>query len=67
MNVKKEELIKATNVAKEFSFEEIQIATSNLGGFGPVYKGTLSTGLAVAIKVLSKASAQGAQEFLNEV
>ena len=72
-NVKKEELIKATNVAKEFTFEEIKIATNNFskllgrGGFGLVYKGYLSVGLDVAIKILSYASEQGPQEFLNEV
>ena len=37
------------------------------GGFGPVYKGNLPTGEDVAIKILSNASQQGAQEFLNEV
>ena len=73
VNVKKEEVIKATNISKEFSFQEIRIATNNLsellgrGGFGPVYKGTLSTGSHVAIKILANASQQGAQEFLNEV
>ena len=72
-NVKKEELIKATNVAKEFTFEEIKIATNNFskllgrGGFGLVYKGYLSVGLDVAIKILSDTSNQGPQEFLNEV
>ena len=73
VNVKKEELIKATNVAKEFTLEEIKTATNNFsellgqGGFGSVYKGYLSAGLDVAIKILSHASEQGPQEFLNEV
>ena len=72
-NVKKEELIKATNVAKEFTFEEIKTVTNNFseilgqGGFGSVYKGYLLAGLDVAIKILSHASEQGPQEFLNEV
>ena len=37
------------------------------GGFGSVYKGYLLAGLDVAIKILSHASEQGPQEFLNEV
>ncbi|XP_027910088.1 G-type lectin S-receptor-like serine/threonine-protein kinase At1g67520 [Vigna unguiculata] len=37
------------------------------GGFGPVYKETLPTGEEVAIKRLSKSSAQGIVEFKNEV
>lgn len=73
MNVNKEEVIKAASVAKEFTHGEILAATSNLsqllgrGGFGPVYKGTLPTGLEIAVKILADDSKQGAQEFLNEV
>ncbi|KAL6343059.1 hypothetical protein AAG906_017871 [Vitis piasezkii] len=37
------------------------------GGFGPVYKGTLSDGKEIAVKRLSKTSGQGLQEFKNEV
>ncbi|KAF7836272.1 Cysteine-rich receptor-like protein kinase 10 [Senna tora] len=37
------------------------------GGFGPVYKGTLSDGREVAVKRLSKTSGQGLEEFKNEV
>ena len=37
------------------------------GGFGTVYKGILRNGVVVAVKVLSDASKQGAEEFLNEV
>ncbi|XP_048140196.1 G-type lectin S-receptor-like serine/threonine-protein kinase SD1-1 [Rhodamnia argentea] len=37
------------------------------GGFGSVYKGTLSTGQEVAVKRLSKYSGQGLDEFMNEV
>ncbi|KAL5548121.1 hypothetical protein UlMin_003352 [Ulmus minor] len=37
------------------------------GGFGPVYKGKLSTGQDIAIKRLSKNSGQGLKEFKNEV
>ncbi|ESR62356.1 hypothetical protein CICLE_v10014852mg [Citrus x clementina] len=37
------------------------------GGFGPVYKGTLADGKAIAVKRLSRTSGQGLQEFKNEV
>ncbi|KAL3342750.1 hypothetical protein AABB24_026670 [Solanum stoloniferum] len=37
------------------------------GGFGPVYKGTLSNGITIAIKRLSRTSGQGLKEFKNEV
>ncbi|XP_058197650.1 cysteine-rich receptor-like protein kinase 25 isoform X2 [Rhododendron vialii] len=38
-----------------------------MGGFGPVYKGTLPNGQEVALKRLSKNSRQGVQQFKNEV
>ncbi|KDO39534.1 hypothetical protein CISIN_1g039168mg, partial [Citrus sinensis] len=37
------------------------------GGFGPVYKGTLADGKAIAVKRLSRTSGQGLKEFKNEV
>ena len=37
------------------------------GGFGSVYKGILSNGMAIAVKRLSKYSGQGIKEFKNEV
>ncbi|RDX68443.1 G-type lectin S-receptor-like serine/threonine-protein kinase, partial [Mucuna pruriens] len=37
------------------------------GGFGPVYKGTLTDGKEVAVKRNSKMSDQGLEEFKNEV
>ena len=51
----------------------MSIATDNFsavlgqGGSGKVYKGNLPNGLDVAVKILSRASQQGSQEFLNEV
>ncbi|CAN6804523.1 unnamed protein product [Brassica oleracea] len=37
------------------------------GGFGVVYKGRLSDGQEIAVKRLSEMSAQGTDEFMNEV
>ncbi|KAK7290795.1 hypothetical protein RIF29_05496 [Crotalaria pallida] len=37
------------------------------GGFGPVYWGTLTDGVAIAVKRLSASSGQGLTEFKNEV
>ena len=73
VNINTEDINNATKVARHFTFQEIQIATNNFsklvgeGGFGPVYKGILSNGLEVAVKILSSTSTQGPQEFLNEV
>ncbi|KAL5548115.1 hypothetical protein UlMin_003346, partial [Ulmus minor] len=53
-------IISATN---NFS-PEYEIGAS---GFGPVYKGKLSTGKEIAVKRLSKESRQGLKEFKNEV
>ncbi|XP_048141674.1 G-type lectin S-receptor-like serine/threonine-protein kinase SD1-13 [Rhodamnia argentea] len=58
-----------------YKLEELATATSNFsdtsklaqGGFGPVYKGRLSNGKEIAVKRLSKTSAQGFQEFMNEM
>ncbi|KAK7320063.1 hypothetical protein RJT34_04793 [Clitoria ternatea] len=58
-----------------FNFSVLVNATKNFsisnklgeGGFGPVYKGTLADGQEIAVKRLSKKSAQGLVEFKNEV
>ncbi|KAI0507291.1 hypothetical protein KFK09_013415 [Dendrobium nobile] len=60
---------------KLYSFEELKAATEDFspgnkvgkGGFGPVFKGTLSNGTNIAVKVLSTESTQGAKEFLSEI
>ncbi|KAK4399030.1 G-type lectin S-receptor-like serine/threonine-protein kinase [Sesamum angolense] len=58
-----------------YSFEMLANATNKfnmanklgMGGFGLVYKGTLTNGKQVAVKRLSAASGQGVEEFMNEV
>ncbi|XP_059437250.1 receptor-like serine/threonine-protein kinase SD1-8 [Corylus avellana] len=57
-----------------FSYKSVSAATnkfSNMnklgeGGFGPVYKGKLLQGKEIAVKMLSKRSGQGIEEFRNE-
>ncbi|KAH9723421.1 putative leucine-rich repeat receptor-like serine/threonine-protein kinase [Citrus sinensis] len=54
---------------------QIKAATNNFatdnnigeGGFGPVYKGLLADGTAIAVKQLSSKSKQGNREFINEI
>ncbi|KAL4388925.1 hypothetical protein GQ457_09G004580 [Hibiscus cannabinus] len=58
-----------------FSYSELKAATEDFspsqklgeGGFGPVYKGTLSDGRVVAVKQLSVASNQGKEQFVTEI
>nr|XP_023913125.1 G-type lectin S-receptor-like serine/threonine-protein kinase At4g27290 isoform X2 [Quercus suber] len=58
-----------------FNLTTIAIATDNFsinnklgeGGFGIVYKGTLTNGQEIAVKRLSRSSIQGLNEFKNEV
>ncbi|KAI3924111.1 hypothetical protein MKW92_001316 [Papaver armeniacum] len=59
----------------QYKFSTISAATHNFsdanklgrGGFGTVYKGTLSDGQEIAVKRLSENSGQGEEEFKNEV
>ncbi|KAL8116429.1 hypothetical protein AgCh_022794 [Apium graveolens] len=59
----------------ELPDQHIKAATNNIdamnkigeGGFGSVYKGTLSDGKVISVKKLSSQSRQGNHEFLNEV
>ncbi|KAL3620748.1 hypothetical protein CASFOL_035660 [Castilleja foliolosa] len=61
--------------AKCFSFEELQKSTNNFshtnaigtGGYGKVYRGTLSEGQLVAIKRAQPGSMQGCLEFKTEI
>ncbi|CBI20018.3 unnamed protein product, partial [Vitis vinifera] len=58
-----------------FSYAELRNATEDFspsnklgeGGFGPVYKGTLSDGRVVAVKQLSVSSHQGKNPFVTEI
>ncbi|KAK4387026.1 Receptor-like serine/threonine-protein kinase SD1-8 [Sesamum angolense] len=58
-----------------FKWTTIVAATNNFssenmigeGGFGPVYRGTLSAEEEIAVKRLSRTSGQGLEEFKNEV
>lgn len=59
----------------QYDLESIRVATTNFsdanklgqGGFGFVYKGTLSNGQEIAVKRLAKNSGQGDLQFKNEV
>ncbi|XVE88510.1 hypothetical protein DITRI_Ditri19aG0074900 [Diplodiscus trichospermus] len=61
--------------ANTFSYAELKAASEDFspsnklgeGGFGAVYKGTLSDGRAVAVKQLSVASHHGKNQFIAEV
>uniref|UniRef100_A0A2N9F294 non-specific serine/threonine protein kinase n=1 Tax=Fagus sylvatica TaxID=28930 RepID=A0A2N9F294_FAGSY len=58
-----------------FSYAELRSATEDFnpsnklgeGGFGPVFKGTLSDGRIVAVKQLSVTSHQGKSQFVTEI
>ncbi|KAL2460627.1 Leucine-rich repeat protein kinase family protein [Abeliophyllum distichum] len=61
--------------ARFFSFEELKKYTNNFsevndvgsGGYGKVYRGTLSNGKLIAIKRAQKGSMQGGLEFKTEI
>ncbi|XP_027151546.1 putative receptor-like protein kinase At4g00960 [Coffea eugenioides] len=65
----------STAESLQYNLSDIQAATNNFsvgnrigeGGFGPVYKGTLHNGQEIAVKRLSRSSAQGTEEFKNEI
>nr|DAD42991.1 TPA_asm: hypothetical protein HUJ06_001221 [Nelumbo nucifera] len=70
-----EEFITIGPKPNTFSYAELKNATEDFnpnnklgeGGFGPVYKGTLSDGRVVAVKQLSVASQQGKSQFVTEI
>ncbi|KAK9681628.1 hypothetical protein RND81_10G016400 [Saponaria officinalis] len=59
----------------QYDLSTLKSATNNFsnvnklgeGGFGSVYKGTLSNGEEVAVKILARSSRQGVQEFKTEL
>ncbi|KAL6538215.1 hypothetical protein OROGR_012203 [Orobanche gracilis] len=61
--------------ANYFTYQQIKTATNSFstenkigeGGFGAIYKGTLSDGTVIAVKQLSSKSKQGYREFVNEI
>ncbi|KAL4377539.1 hypothetical protein GQ457_02G008100 [Hibiscus cannabinus] len=63
------------NLGLKIPFFEIQLATGNFdtkllfgkGGFGDVYRGTLRTGIKVAVKRSKPGSGQGLLEFQTEI
>ncbi|CAM6029778.1 unnamed protein product [Sphagnum balticum] len=64
-----------SSIATLFSLKELVKATNGfandqklgVGGFGTVYKGTMESGLTVAVKRTNKVNTIGVQQFLNEV
>ncbi|XP_031270146.1 probable LRR receptor-like serine/threonine-protein kinase At1g56140 isoform X2 [Pistacia vera] len=60
---------------KIFGYAELKSATKDFnppnklgeGGFGPVYKGTLSDGRVIVVEQLSLGSHQGKNQFFNEI
>ncbi|KAK4347287.1 hypothetical protein RND71_033626 [Anisodus tanguticus] len=72
---KEEELSGLDLLTSVFTIRQIKAATNNFdaankigeGGFGSVYKGTLSDGTVIAVKQLSSKSKQGNREFVNEI
>lgn len=67
------EIIYIPGLPKRFNYEEVAVATENLktqigsGGFGTVYKGTLSDKSVVAVKKISSLGVQGKKEFCTEI
>ncbi|KAL8144093.1 hypothetical protein V2J09_017125 [Rumex salicifolius] len=70
-----DEVFSGASGVKFYTYKELRVATQSFslkmkvgeGGFGSVYKGRLSNGIEVAVKVLSAESRQGLHEFLTEL
>ncbi|CAL9239630.1 unnamed protein product [Arabidopsis halleri] len=65
--------LKALIPLKQYSYEQVKRITNSFaevvgrGGFGTVYRGTLSDGRMVAVKVLKDLKGNTGEDFINEV
>ncbi|CAH8360605.1 unnamed protein product [Eruca vesicaria subsp. sativa] len=65
--------LKALIPLKQYSYSQVKKITKSFaevvgrGGFGTVYRGTLSDGRSVAVKVLKDAKGYSGEDFINEV
>ena len=66
-------MISIPGIPRRFDYEELAAATQNFktqigrGGFGTVYKGTLTDQTIVAVKKITSSGVQGKKEFLTEI
>ncbi|KAK9992999.1 hypothetical protein SO802_022702 [Lithocarpus litseifolius] len=67
------EMVSIPGLPRRFAYEELAAATENFktqigrGGFGTVYRGTLSDKTVVAVKKITSLGIQGKKEFCTEV
>jgi hypothetical protein len=67
------EMISILGLPRRFAYEELAAATENFkthigsGGFGTVYKGTLTDQTVVAVKKITNLGVQGNREFCTEI
>ncbi|KAK4566519.1 hypothetical protein RGQ29_002686 [Quercus rubra] len=67
------QMISIPGIPRRFDYEELAAATQNFktqigrGGFGTVYKGTLTDQTIVAVKKITSSGVQGKKEFLTEI
>ncbi|XP_010470571.1 PREDICTED: LEAF RUST 10 DISEASE-RESISTANCE LOCUS RECEPTOR-LIKE PROTEIN KINASE-like 2.4 [Camelina sativa] len=65
--------VKALITLKQYSYAQVKRITNSFaeevgrGGFGTVYRGTLSDGCMVAVKVLKDSKGNNGEDFINEV
>ncbi|GJN01755.1 hypothetical protein PR202_ga19047 [Eleusine coracana subsp. coracana] len=75
LSLEQQELYSIVGRPNVFSYSELRTATESFssnnllgeGGYGSVYKGTLTDGRVVAVKQLSETSHQGKKEFATEI
>jgi serine/threonine protein kinase len=66
-------MISIPGLPRRFAYEELAAATENFkthigsGGFGTVYKGTLTDQTVVAVKKITNLGVQGNREFCTEI